>query len=98
MSLFCKDTHLYISPYYFKPGFAYGGSYLPKDLKSLRTMAHDLYLSSPVLESKEVSNENQKQIAYNMIKNKGKKKIGILGLSFKKGTDDLRQNPIDEIT
>lgn len=98
MEVFCKDTHLNISTYYLKPGFAYGGSCLPKDLKALRTLAHDYYLESPVLEAIEISNENQKKIALDMIANKGKKKIGILGLSFKKGTDDLRKSPIVEIT
>jgi GDP-mannose 6-dehydrogenase len=98
MELFCKDTHLNISPSYFNPGFAYGGSCLPKDLKGLKILAHDFYLDSPLLESIEISNENQKKIAFEMIISKGKKKIGILGLSFKKGTDDLRYSPIVEIT
>lgn len=84
MSLFCKDTSLNISPYYFKSGFAYGGSCLPKDLKSLVTLSHDLYLNSAILEAIVMSNENQKKIALDMIVSKGKKKIGILGLSFKK--------------
>ena len=98
MDLFCKDTHLNISPYYFKPGFAYGGSCLPKDLKALNTIAHDAYLNSPVLESIEKSNQNQKRTAFELITSKGKKKVGILGLSFKKGTDDLRYSPIVEVT
>lgn len=98
MDLFCKDTHLNISPYYFKPGFAYGGSCLPKDLKALNTIAHDAYLNSPVLEAIERSNQNQKRTAFEMITSKGKRKIGILGLSFKKGTDDLRYSPIVEVT
>jgi GDP-mannose 6-dehydrogenase len=98
MDLFCKDTHLNISPYYFKPGFAYGGSCLPKDLKALNTIAHDAYLNSPVLESIERSNQNQKRTAFELITSKGKRKIGILGLSFKKGTDDLRYSPIVEVT
>lgn len=98
MDLFCKDTHLNISPYYFKPGFAYGGSCLPKDLKALNTIAHDAYLNSPVLDAIERSNQNQKRTAIEMITSKGKKKVGILGLSFKKGTDDLRYSPIVEVT
>lgn len=98
MDLFCKDTHLNISPYYFKPGFAYGGSCLPKDLKALNTIAHDAYLNSPVLEAIERSNQNQKRTAFEMITSKGKRKVGILGLSFKKGTDDLRYSPIVEVT
>ena len=98
MDLFCKDTRLNISSYYLKPGFAYGGSCLPKDLKALKTIAHDLYLKSPVLKSIEISNENQINIAFDIIIKKGKKKIGILGLSFKEGTDDLRDSPAVELT
>lgn len=60
MRIFCMDTRLNLSPYYLKPGFAYGGSCLPKDLKALRTIAHDLYLKCPVIEAVEASNELQK--------------------------------------
>jgi GDP-mannose 6-dehydrogenase len=98
MDLFCMDTQLNLSPYYLKPGFAYGGSCLPKDLKALKTLAHDNYLISPVLNSIENSNQNQKKIALGMITSTGKRKIGILGLSFKVGTDDLRYSPIVEVT
>ena len=98
MDLFCKDTHLNISPIYFKPGYAYGGSCLPKDLRGLKTLAHDHYLTSPIIESIEQSNENQKKIALELISSKGKKKLGILGISFKPGTDDLRYSPAVELT
>ena len=94
MELFGKDDQLNISTYYFKPGFAYGGSCLPKDLKGLKTLAHDLYLKTPILSAIEESNDFQKDIAFNMIEDAGNKKIGVLGLSFKKGTDDLRYSPI----
>lgn len=97
MEIFCKDTHLNISPYYFKPGFAYGGSCLPKDTKALRTLVSDLYIKAPVIESIEYSNEMQKQRAYEMIYGKGKRNIGILGLSFKAGTDDLRCSPMVDV-
>lgn len=97
MELFCKDDQLNISPYYFKPGFAYGGSCLPKDLKGLKTLSHDNYLTSPVLEAIESSNNNQKRVAINIIESHREKKIGILGLSFKAGTDDLRYSPIVEV-
>ncbi len=97
MELFCKDDQLNISPYYFKPGFAYGGSCLPKDLKGLRTLSHDHYITSPLIEAIESSNNNQKRIAINLIESQKKKKIGILGLSFKAGTDDLRYSPIVEV-
>lgn len=97
MEIFCKDKQLNISPYYFKPGFAYGGSCLPKDSKALRTLANDFYIDVPVLNSIEQSNELQKKAAVDMIMTKGKRKIGILGLSFKAGTDDLRCSPIVDV-
>ncbi|MHC1773521.1 MAG: UDP-glucose/GDP-mannose dehydrogenase family protein [Flexilinea sp.] len=97
MEIFCKDRQLNISPYYFKPGFAYGGSCLPKDLKALRTLAHDNYINVPVINSIEMSNEKQKRNAIDMIIRQGKNRIGILGLSFKAGTDDLRSSPIIDI-
>lgn len=97
MEIFCKDKQLNISPYYFKPGFAYGGSCLPKDMKALRTLAHDLYIDVPVIESIHASNETQKRNAVQLIMAQGHRKIGILGLSFKAGTDDLRCSPIVDV-
>ncbi len=97
MEIFCKDTHLNISPYYFKPGFAYGGSCLPKDSKALRTLARDLYVEVPVINAIDQSNEMQKANAVNVIMSKGKRNVGILGLSFKAGTDDLRCSPIVDV-
>lgn len=97
MDLFVMDKQLNLSPYYLKPGFAYGGSCLPKDLKGLKTIAHDNYLPSPVLESIENSNNYQKQHAIQLIEKNGKTNIGILGLSFKENTDDLRNSPIVEV-
>ncbi|MCG8309274.1 MAG: nucleotide sugar dehydrogenase [Cytophagales bacterium] len=97
MKLFCKDRQLNISPYYLMPGFAYGGSCLPKDLKGLRTIAHDNYLEVPVLSSIERSNALQIDHAYTMITEKGSRKVGVLGLSFKAGTDDLRLSPAVEL-
>lgn len=97
MDLVCKDTKLNISPYYLKPGFAYGGSCLPKDLNALVRLSRDMDLDVPVLESISKSNELQKKILVNKIIKEGRKNIGILGLSFKPGTDDLRESPIVEI-
>lgn len=97
MEIFCHDTKLNISPNYLKPGFAYGGSCLPKDLKALCTIAHDNYLRCPVLEGVEASNENQKNAVLNRILEFGTQHIGFLGLSFKGGTDDLRSSPIVDI-
>ncbi|WP_163379867.1 UDP-glucose dehydrogenase family protein [Cyclobacterium sp. SYSU L10401] len=93
MELFCKDTHLNISPAYFKPGFAYGGSCLPKDLKGLVTLGHDQYVATPVLSGVHESNEYQKRTAYELIARTGKRNICFVGLSFKEGTDDLRYSP-----
>ncbi|GLB51559.1 GDP-mannose 6-dehydrogenase [Neptunitalea chrysea] len=93
MNIFCKDKQLNISPYYFKPGFAYGGSCLPKDLKGLQTLAHDLYVDAPVIDSIDKTNENQIARATKMIYKYWNKKLGFLGLSFKEGTDDLRNSP-----
>ena len=91
----CKQLN--ISPYYFKPGFAYGGSCLPKDSKALRTLAHDLYVDVPVINSIDPSNEIQKKTAVEIIESKGRRNVGILGLSFKAGTDDLRNSPIVDV-
>lgn len=97
MEIFCKDKQLNISPYYFKPGFAYGGSCLPKDTRALRTLAHDLYVDVPVINSIDPSNERQKKLAVEIIESKGKRRVGVLGLSFKAGTDDLRNSPIVDV-
>ena len=97
MEIFCKDKQLNISPYYFKPGFAYGGSCLPKDMKALKTLAHDHYVEVPVIEAIGESNELQKRHAVQLIMAQGQRKVGILGLSFKSGTDDLRCSPIVDV-
>ncbi len=97
MDIFCRDRQLNISPYYFKPGFAYGGSCLPKDSKAFRTLARDNYVDTPVINHIAESNELQKQRATQLIMSIGKRKVAILGLSFKAGTDDLRCSPIVEV-
>jgi GDP-mannose 6-dehydrogenase len=93
MEIFCKDRQLNISPYYFKPGFAYGGSCLPKDLKGFQTLAHDLYVATPVIDGIGITNENQISRAVGMLQRFSGRKFGVLGLSFKAGTDDLRNSP-----
>jgi len=98
MDMFCVDRQLNLSPAYLKPGFAFGGSCLPKDLRALVHYAHKQDLRVPVLESILVSNNSQLRRSFEMIKQTEKRKVGILGLSFKPGTDDLRESPAVELT
>jgi GDP-mannose 6-dehydrogenase len=94
MDIFCRDEKLNLSSYYMKPGFAFGGSCLPKDVRALQYRAKEVDLEMPVIQSILGSNQLQIQHALEQITDSGKKRIGLLGFSFKAGTDDLRESPI----
>jgi GDP-mannose 6-dehydrogenase len=93
MRMFTSDTKLNVSAAYLKPGFAFGGSCLPKDVRALNYRAKELDLKLPLMDSILPSNEEHLLRAVDMILRTGKRRIGILGLSFKAATDDLRESP-----
>jgi len=97
MDIFCSDRKLNLSPNYLKPGFAFGGSCLPKDIRALSYKSKTLDLTLPIINSILHDNERHVERGVKMITSKGHRRVGILGISFKAGTDDLRESPVVEV-
>lgn len=97
MDVFVQDQKLNLSPYYLKPGFAYGGSCLPKEVRALTHLAKLAKVDLPMISHLDASNREQITEAIRMVQATGCKRVGVLGLAFKAGTDDLRESPVLEV-
>ncbi|MBN8184714.1 nucleotide sugar dehydrogenase [Roseibium aggregatum] len=94
MDIFVKDTKLNLSPYYLKPGFAFGGSCLPKEVRAVSHLAEQLGVDLPMIDALIPSNREQVDQAVTLVRTTSAKKVAILGVAFKPGTDDLRESPV----
>nr|WP_314874070.1 UDP-glucose/GDP-mannose dehydrogenase family protein [uncultured Pseudomonas sp.] len=94
MDVVCQDYKLNLSRYYLRPGFAFGGSCLPKDVRALTYRAGQLDVEHPLLASLMASNRHQVETAFDLVERTGKRKVALLGLAFKAGSDDLRESPL----
>jgi GDP-mannose 6-dehydrogenase len=94
MEVVCQDKALNLSQYYMRPGFAFGGSCLPKEVKGFLTLARDLDVPIPTLSALLDSNEAHIKRAYDMIARNGRRNVALFGLAFKPGTDDMRDSPL----
>jgi GDP-mannose 6-dehydrogenase len=97
MDIFVQDTKLNLSPYYLKPGFAYGGSCLPKEVRAVTHLAQSLGVDLPMIANLDRSNRAQIDKAIAMVRATGARRVAVLGLAFKRGTDDLRESPILDV-
>ncbi|OLF15728.1 nucleotide sugar dehydrogenase [Actinophytocola xanthii] len=97
MDVFLADRKLNISPAYLRPGFAFGGSCLPKDVRGLVHAAHRADVAVPILSHVLPSNEEHLRRAFELVARTGRRRVGLFGLSFKPGTDDLRESPLVEL-
>ncbi len=97
MKILCSDEKVSMSPYFMRPGFAFGGSCLPKDVRALRSIAADMNVASPLLDAVLQANAEQINRAERMIHASGSTSVGMVGISFKPGTDDMRESPLAEL-
>ena len=97
MRILCSDHKVSMSPYFMRPGFAFGGSCLPKDVRALRAIASDIGVASTLLDAVLVANAEQISRAEDMVLASGATSVGLVGISFKPGTDDMRESPLAEL-